>query len=133
VVFAGTVPHQEIPRWYSVCDVLVYPRRLGTQTALVTPLKPLEAMAMGKPVVAAAVGGLQELIRDGETGLLCPPEDPAALATSLLELAAAPGRRAALAAGARSFVCNERDWTHLAPLYERVYRSLVSSSHRSSA
>ena len=126
VVFAGAVSHAEVRRWYSICDVLVYPRRHGKQTALVTPLKPLEAMAMAKPIVAAAVGGLQEVIRDGETGLLCRPEDPTALAASLMDLADAPTRREAMGARARHFVCSERDWTHLAPLYERVYRRLIS-------
>ncbi len=125
VVFAGAVPHDDVRRWYSVCDVLVYPRRAGKVTALVTPLKPLEAMAMGKPIVAAAVGGLQELIRDGETGLLCRSDEPAALAAALADIGAAPQRRQAIGASARRFVCEERDWTHLGPLYERVYRGLI--------
>jgi glycosyltransferase involved in cell wall biosynthesis len=132
VVFAGAVPHEDVRRWYSVCDVLVYPRRDSKLTALVTPLKPLEAMAMAKPMVAAAVGGLQELIRDGDTGLLCQPEDPAALAAALADLAAAPRRRDAIGASARRFVCEERDWTHLAPLYESVYRRLIASPQGSS-
>ncbi len=131
VVFAGPVPHEDVRRWYSVCDVLVYPRRSGKSTALVTPLKPLEAMAMAKPIVAAAVGGLQELIRDGDTGLLCRPEDPAALATSLADLAAAARRRDAVGARARRFVCDERDWMRLVPVYESVYRRLISSPQRS--
>jgi len=125
VLFTGAVPHEDVQRWYSVCDVLVYPRRRGKLTALVTPIKPLEAMAMAKPVVGSAVGGLQELIRDGETGVLCAPGDPAALGSALTALATDPQRRAALGDGARRFVCEERDWTHLAPLYERVYRSLI--------
>lgn len=130
VIFVGSVPHEEVQRWYSVCDVLVYPRRRSDLTALVTPLKPLEAMAMGKPVVAAAVGGLQELIRDGETGVLCTPDDTAALAAALAALAAAPPRREAIGANARRFVCAERDWSQLAANYERVYRRLVAASRQ---
>jgi PEP-CTERM/exosortase A-associated glycosyltransferase len=127
VIFAGAVPHEDVQRWYSLCDVLVYPRRTGKLTALVTPLKPLEAMAMGKPVVAAAVGGLQELIRDGDTGLLCEPEDPAALAAALAALAAAPQRRDDIGANARRFVCAERDWTQLARRCESLYARLIAA------
>jgi len=128
VVFAGAVSYQEVQRWYSICDVLAYPRRLGKQTAVVTPLKPLEAMAMGKAIVATAIGGLQELIRDGDTGLLCPPDDPEALAAVLRTLAQAPQRRAEMGARARAFVCAERDWSRLAPVYEGVYRKLMPPS-----
>jgi glycosyltransferase involved in cell wall biosynthesis len=99
-------------------------------TMLVTPLKPLEAMAMGKAVVGAAVGGLQELIRDGETGLLCRSDDAAALASALAELGAAPRQRAAIGARARRFVCAERDWTHLGPFYQRVYRGVMPPGNR---
>lgn len=127
VLFAGAVPHTEVRRWYSICDVLVYPRRGGELTALVTPLKPLEAMAMAKPVVAAAVGGLQELIRDGETGLLYRPDSPEALAGALSDLAASPQLRAALGANARRFVRAERDWSHVAPRYEAIYRNVLSA------
>jgi glycosyltransferase involved in cell wall biosynthesis len=126
VLFAGAVPHADVRRWYSVCDVLVYPRRRTESTALVTPLKPLEAMAMAKPVVAAAVGGLQELIRNGETGLLCQPESSAAFAAALGGLAASSQRRATLGGNARRFVCAERDWTHLAPRYDAIYRGVLS-------
>jgi PEP-CTERM/exosortase A-associated glycosyltransferase len=125
VLFAGAVPHHDVPRWYSVCDVLVYPRRAGSLTALVTPLKPLEAMAMGRPVIGSAVGGLQELIRDGETGLLCRPDDPAALADALAQLGAA-GERDALGARARRFACEERDWARLGPIYARLYEHVTS-------
>src|SRR5262249_35233772 len=72
VVFAGRVPHAEIRRLYSLIDVFVCPRRRMRLTELVTPLKPLEAMAMGKPVLASDVGGLKELVSHETTGLLFP-------------------------------------------------------------
>lgn len=127
VIFAGEVPRDDVRRWYSLCDVLVYPRRRSRLTDLVTPLKPLEAMAMGKPVVAADVGGLRELVRDGETGLLCAPDDVAALAACLADLGAAPTRREALGGNARRFVRAERDWSRLAPIYDGLYRELTGS------
>ena len=70
VVFTGRVPHAEVQRYYDLVDVLAYPRHSMRLTELVTPLKPLEAMAQGRLLVASDVGGHKELIRDGETGML---------------------------------------------------------------
>ena len=76
VVFAGRVPHAEVGRYYDLVDVLVYPRVSMRLTELVTPLKPLEAMARGHLVMASDVGGHRELIEDGVTGHLFVPDDP---------------------------------------------------------
>ncbi|MDX1645083.1 MAG: glycosyltransferase, exosortase A system-associated, partial [Thermoanaerobaculia bacterium] len=70
VIFTGRVPHTEVPRYYDLIDVLIYPRLSKRITELVTPLKPLEAMAQRRLVLASDVGGHRELIRDGETGRL---------------------------------------------------------------
>ncbi len=70
VQFTGRVPHDRIAAYYSLIDICVYPRLPTALTDLVTPLKPLEAMAAGRIVVASDVGGHQELIRDGDTGYL---------------------------------------------------------------
>ena len=77
VVFTGRVPHGEVQRYYDLIDVLAYPRHRMRLTELVTPLKPLEAMAQGRMFVASDVGGHRELIRDGETGFLFPAGDAA--------------------------------------------------------
>ena len=69
-MFAGRVPHADVPRYYDLIDVLVYPRLSMRLTEMVTPLKPLEAMAQGRLLVASDVGGHRELIRHGETGVL---------------------------------------------------------------
>ena len=66
VIFTGRVPHSEVGKYYSLVDLLVYPRKPMRLTDLVTPLKPLEAMAQGKPVIASDVGGHKELINDNE-------------------------------------------------------------------
>ena len=68
VIFAGRVPHGEVERYYSLIDVLAYPRKASRLTDLVTPLKPLEAMAQQRIVAASNVGGHRELIRHGGGG-----------------------------------------------------------------
>src|SRR3954469_16464220 len=84
VIFAGRVPHQEIQRYYDLADLLVFPRLSMRLTELVTPLKPLEAMAQERIVVASDVGGHRELIRDRETGYLFPPGDPVHVAQGIV-------------------------------------------------
>ena len=79
-IFVGRVPHDEVERYYSLIDILAYPRKAMRLTDLVTPLKPLEAMAQRKLVAASDVGGHRELIRDGVTGTLFPAGDPPAIA-----------------------------------------------------
>ena len=64
----GRVPHHEVERYYALAQIMAYPRKQSRLTDLVTPLKPLEAMAQDKIVAASAVGGHRELIRDGKTG-----------------------------------------------------------------
>ena len=76
VIFTGRVPHAEVQRYYDLVDVLAYPRHSMRLTELVTPLKPLEAMAQGRLLVASDVGGHKELIRHGETGFLFKAGDP---------------------------------------------------------
>jgi glycosyltransferase involved in cell wall biosynthesis len=67
VIMPGRIPHERIPGVYAMVDVLAYPRYSMRLTELVTPLKPLEAMAMGKALIASDVGGHKELIHNGET------------------------------------------------------------------
>ncbi len=126
--FAGRVPHQEVERYYSLVDVLAYPRKKMRLTDLVTPLKPLEAMAQGRLVAASDVGGHRELIRDGETGTLFAADDPAAITAALAALLADrtiwDNRRAT----ARAFVERERNWSSNISRYEPVYRRLMDAA-----
>jgi glycosyltransferase involved in cell wall biosynthesis len=71
VVFTGRVPHAEVTRYYDLVDLLVYPRLSMRLTDLVTPLKPLEAMAQGRLLLASDVGGHRELIEDAHTSGAC--------------------------------------------------------------
>ena len=126
VVFAGRVPHSEVQRYYDLIDLLVYPRLSMRLTELVTPLKPLEAMAQGRLLVASDVGGHRELIRHNETGMLFKAGDPEALATAVLDILHHPGRWPALKERARAFVENERNWCASVARYRGVYEPLLS-------
>src|SRR5712691_69792 len=90
VVLAGQVPHHQILDFYSLIDVFVCPRRRMRLTELVTPHKPLEAMAMGCPVVASDVGGLLELIQHEVTGLIFKAESQEALVGQVRRLGCDP-------------------------------------------
>jgi glycogen(starch) synthase len=121
VVFTGRVAHQEIDRYYGLVDLLVYPRKSKRITELVTPLKPLEAMAMERLVLASDVGGHRELIQDGETGRLFHAGDARDLAAVALEVlqdrSAWPRYRSA----GRRFVAEERSWPAIVARYRQVY------------
>ena len=121
VIFSGRVPHDQVQRYYDLVDVLVYPRLSMRLTELVTPLKPLEAMAQGRVLVASDVGGHKELIRDGETGVLFRAGDAADLADKVLGLLNQPARWPQLAANGRHFVETERTWAASVARYDGVY------------
>ena len=124
--FIGRVPHSEVERYYSLVDVLAYPRKKMRLTDLVTPLKPLEAMAQGKLVAASDVGGHRELIDDGVTGTLFAADDPVAIATALSRLLADRSGWDQRRATAREFVERDRNWSSNISRYEPVYRKLVA-------
>jgi PEP-CTERM/exosortase A-associated glycosyltransferase len=128
VRFAGRVPHDEVNRYYELIDVLVYPRLSMRLTELVTPLKPLEAMAQGRLLAASDVGGHRELIRDQETGVLFRAGDVDALAAKVLELLADKRSWGELRAGARRFVETERNWTSSVGRYRQPYYRLTGEA-----
>ena len=124
--FVGRVPHSEVQRYYSVIDLLAYPRYSMRLTDLVTPLKPLEAMAQGRLVVASDVGGHRELIRDRETGILFKAGSVEQLAGALADLIKHPETWPAVRERARRFVEQERSWAgsvaRYRPIMERLLR-----------
>ncbi len=126
VVFTGRVPHAEVQRYYDLVDVLAYPRHSMRLTELVTPLKPLEAMAQGRLLVASDVGGHKELIRHGETGMLFKAGSTEALTQTLIDLLAAQELWPDMCEAGRQFVEKERNWTTSVANYARVYASLAS-------
>ncbi len=131
--FVGRVPHEEVERYYSLVDILAYPRKRMRLTDLVTPLKPLEAMAQGRLVAASDVGGHKELIRDGVTGTLFAADSPAAIARSLDTLFANRADWDAMRVRARAFVEAERNWQTNIYRYEPVYHLLLGQKGLSKA
>ncbi|MXP40377.1 glycosyltransferase, exosortase A system-associated [Altererythrobacter soli] len=124
--FAGRVPHHEVERYYSLCSVMAYPRKRSRLTDLVTPLKPLEAMAQGRIVAASDVGGHRELIRDGVTGALFPADDPPACARALAALLSQAEAWPRIRAAARAHVAEHHDWARNVRRYRDVYEGLLA-------
>jgi PEP-CTERM/exosortase A-associated glycosyltransferase len=125
VIFTGRVPHDHIQDYYSIMDILVYPRISKRITELVTPLKPLEAMAMEKAVVASDVGGLKELVKDGETGVLFEAGNVDALAESILLLVMNEEMRMEIGISARADMSENREWAVIMSRYLDIYSSIL--------
>ena len=126
--FVGRVPHDQVDQYYSLIDVLAYPRKHMRLTELVTPLKPLEAMAQGKLVAASDVGGHRELITDGETGTLFSAGNSRAIADALSDLFNAREIWDERRAKARAFVEKERNWASNIRRYETVYHQIAKGA-----
>ncbi len=133
VIFTGRVPHAEVKRYYDLVDVLVYPRHSMRLTELVTPLKPLEAMAQERILVASDVGGHKELIRDGETGLLFRAGSADSLAATVLRLLGEPALWPRLRQQGRRFVETERNWRASVARYPAVYQALLQPRLKTAA
>ncbi|NRA71707.1 MAG: glycosyltransferase, exosortase A system-associated [Gammaproteobacteria bacterium] len=125
VVLTGRVPHSEIKDYYSVMDVTALPRKSMRLTELVTPLKPLEAMALGVPVIGSDIGGHRELIEHNNTGLLFDPDNPQALADTLSSLVNGDIDIKSLITNGRTYVEEVRNWPVSIANYPKVYRSVL--------
>lgn len=130
VVFVGRVPHDQVQRYYDLIDVLAYPRHSMRLTDLVTPLKPLEAMAQGRLLVASDVGGHRELINDGKTGILFKAESVDSLAGAIVALLANRASWPGLKQAGRRFVVEERNWARSVARYRDVYGTLANDAIR---
>ncbi len=125
VSFVGRVPHSEVNRYYDLIDILAYPRHPMRLTELVTPLKPLEAMAQGQIFVASDVGGHKELIRHQETGILFKAGDSAALAAAILNLLEKKETWQSMRDAGRRYVESERNWKNSVANYNSPYKKLL--------
>lgn len=129
VIFTGRVPHAEVNRYYDLIDMLAYPRHSMRLTELVTPLKPLEAMAQGHLFVASDVGGHKELIEHGKNGWLFKADDRSALSQAIVDMLAHPERWPLMKANGREFVESVRNWRNSVANYQAPYERILNGSH----
>jgi PEP-CTERM/exosortase A-associated glycosyltransferase len=128
VSFVGRVPHDQVERYYSVIDVLVYPRIKARITELVTPLKPLEAMALEKAVLGSSVGGIRELIQPGVTGMLFEAGNVQDFCSQASRLLRECDLRRELGLRARQMVAVDKDWKLLVRRYQDIYEIATRNS-----
>ena len=130
VIFSGRVAHRDVHRYYELIDVLAYPRLPIRLTELVTPLKPLEAMAQGRMFVASDVGGHRELVRHGETGFLFQAGDAVALEAAIDNILTRRDMWPQIRQQARRFVESERTWVASVARYADVYERALGRHDR---
>jgi len=129
VIFIGRVPQDQVGKYYDLIDVLAYPRLPIRLTELVTPLKPLEAMAQGRMFVASDVGGHRELVRHGETGFLFEAGSVDALVEAIAGVLDRRSSWPVIRAQARAYVERERTWTNSVARYRDVYGRALAGRH----
>lgn len=125
VVFAGRVAHDDIKACYAAADVMAYPRLPDRLTNMVTPLKPLEAMAQGTVVVASDVGGHKELVADGDTGILFKAGSHEELARRIVDVLSQPDKVRDIVARALDYVQREKRWSAVVERYLPIYERLT--------
>ncbi len=127
VTFTGRIPHHEVARHYSVIDITPFPRKGRRVCELVSPLKPFEALAMGKTVIVSDVGALSEIIVHGETGLIHQKDDAESLAGCISELVLDHKLRERLSSNGRDWVINNRTWEMAGEIIEGAYEKIIDS------
>ena len=125
-VILGPVPHEEVAGFYSLIDIFVVSRPNTRVTQLVTPLKPFEAMAMGRTVIASKLAALEEIIQHEKTGLLYQPDDLEDLTRSIEKCIENPVLREQLGKDAHDWVMENRTWDVVVKSTLEVYKNLNS-------
>ena len=123
-IFTGRVDFREINRYYSLIDIAPFPRTPADVCEMVSPLKPFEAMAMGKTVICSDVAALQEIIENGVNGLLFEKGDLDSLTGVLAEALEAHRAGDSIGEQAREWVLDNRTWVNTANIIETVYSSI---------
>jgi glycosyltransferase involved in cell wall biosynthesis len=123
-VFTGRVPAAKVRQFHALLDIFVVPRTSDRVCQLVTPLKPVEAMASGLCVVTSQVKALTEIVKHEVTGAQTIPQDPVSLADCLERLLYSPDIRRKLGDNAREWAARDRTWAHNAARYRDAYARL---------
>ena len=131
VQFLGPKPPDEVQGLLALADAVALPRKAFRVCRIVSPLKPFEAMSMGKPVILSDLPVSREIVEDGVTGLICRPDDPRDLAAKLESLARDAGLRTRLGASAREWILRERTWAANAQFARRTYEGLLRGENKS--
>ncbi len=124
VTMQGTVPHDDVQRWYSVMAIVVNARTNDRVSRIVAPTKPLEALAMERALVVSRTPALLECIVEGRTGLAVTPDSISDLAMTLDRLIGEPELRESLGREARAWVIGERSWAANGDAYRGLFRRL---------
>ena len=124
ILTIGRVPHDQVKEYYSIMDLLIYPRIESNVNNRVTPLKPLEAMAMGKTVLASDVEGLKELVIDGENGFLFKKDNIESLSEKIRMLSQDKTFLGQMGAKAQKWVLKNRDWKNFSEIYRGIYEEI---------
>ena len=127
ITFTGRVPHEEVERYYSLVDITPFPRLPLPVCEMVSPLKPFEAMAMGKAVIASDVAALAEIVTPGMNGLLHAKGEAASLTTELRRMLDDPELVRRLGTQAREWVVQHRDWRQISTIVAETYAELTEA------
>lgn len=127
VIFTGRVPHDEVEDYYSLMEIMPFPRRPVPVCEMVSPLKPLEAMAMGKCVLASSVAALAEMVVNGHTGLIFEKGNVPSLIVALRRAILDSDLRAQIGMQARAWVERHRSWTSLSARVVELYRDMMEA------
>tara|TARA_B100001248_G_C27366086_1_gene449084 strand:- start:116 stop:1504 length:1389 start_codon:yes stop_codon:yes gene_type:complete len=122
-VIAGPVPHDSVAQFYDLIDIFVVSRPNSRVTRLVTPLKPFEAMAMKKAVVASKLPALEEIIDDGNTGLLYHADDVDSLVENIERVLSDDELINSLGNNAHKWIIENRTWQSVVQNYSKVYQT----------
>ena len=125
VIMPGRVPHSRVKGVYAMIDILVYPRYSVRLTELVTPLKPLEAMAMKKVLIASDIGGHRELIKDKKTGLLFKAGDAKDLSKIILQALSNPKKCQNLRHFGYQYVTEYKTWQKTISVHKAIYSRVL--------
>lgn len=132
VRFLGRVPHEDVERYYSLVDIAPFPRLPLPVCEMVSPLKPFEALAMGKAIVASDVAALAEIVQPDVTGLLHRKGDVEDLTAKLTELIERPELRQHLSENGLSWVREHRQWSDMSQRVSEIYERLGASRPQAS-
>jgi glycosyltransferase involved in cell wall biosynthesis len=122
----GPVPHERVPHYYDLIDIFVVSRPDERVTRLVTPLKPFEAMMLGRAIIVSDLPALAEIVEDGERGILFKAGDVSDLAEKIRQLMDDQMERVRLGTSAKEWVESERIWPEVVKGSLQAYDAMLN-------